>query len=458
MERRFERRRRQILEETHVRPAGVRERLNRRERFAEPFVASLRRRELKEHAQVYLSGLLSDLDRKNTESIAYRHDQDRQGLQRFIGWAEWDPGPRVDELVRQVSWELGEAEGVIIFDPSGHKKCGNDSVGVARQWLGRWGKVDNGQVGVYMGYASRREHALVDVRLYFPKEWAKDKVRRKKCGVPRAVRYRTRHELALEMRETTGGNLPHAGIAGDDEMGRSSHFRRELRGRGERYLLAVPSNTGIRDLDATAPSYGGRGRRPQVPFRRVDLGCRSRPAKAWRRIDVRDGEKGPLMMEIVTTRVRARTERSSRDPTDELLVVTRSREENGTMKYDDHLSNAPPDPSLEELARVVKAAHRVEDAIKRAKSEAGLSDYEGRTWAGWHHHQILSLIAVWFLIRETPRGKKIHPGPDGSTNSYLAGGSVASGLRPHVSWLGPTVHETPEPPPGIGPVPSLQTA
>src|SRR3972149_4909545 len=101
-----------------------------------------------------------------------------------------------------------------------------------------------------MAYASRKEHALIDMRLYFSKEWARDKRRRKKCGVPREVRFRTRHQLALEMLAQRGAMLPHAWIAGDDEMGRSSTFRRDLRGLGEQYLLAVPSNTLVRDLDA----------------------------------------------------------------------------------------------------------------------------------------------------------------------------------------------------------------
>ena len=93
------------------------------------------------------------------------------------------------ELARQIGIEIGEDDGVIVFDPSGHKKCGNDSVGVQRQWLGRLGKVDNGQVGIYMGYASRKEHGLVDMRLYLPKDWVKDKTRRNKCGVPKQIRH-----------------------------------------------------------------------------------------------------------------------------------------------------------------------------------------------------------------------------------------------------------------------------
>jgi len=433
MERRFEVRKQEILAEAEVKAEVSNGMLKRLKRFVAPFVACLKRPEPKEHAEVYIAGLLSDLERKNTESIAYRHDLDRQNLQRFIGWASWDHQPLLEELAQQVGSQLGEDDGVIVFDPSGHEKCGNDSVGVQRQWLGRLGKVDNCQVGIYMGYASRREHALVDVRLYLPQDWAQDKIRRNKCGVPKDIRYQTRHELALEMLKNNGAHLPHAWIGGDDEMGRSSRFRRDLRALDERYLLAVPSNTNIRDLDSPPPAYGGRGQPPRQPLRRVDNWRVSLAEDVWTRIAVRDGEKGPLVLETVKRRVIARTERSYRDPTEELLVVARSADANGQMKYDYYLSNAPAETPLEELARVVKAEHRVEDGLKRAKSEAGLSDYEVRTWAGWHHHQTLSLIATWFLIREMRQGKKTHPGYLGSTDSHLTGDAAAASLRPAIS-------------------------
>ena len=435
MERRFEARKQKILDEAEIKPEVADGMVKRLEQFAEPFIASLGRREAKQNARVYISGLLSDLGRKNVESIAYRHDQDRRGLQRFIGLAPWPHQPLLEELAQQVGVELGEDDGVIVFDPSAHQKCGQDSVGVQRQWLGRLGKVDNGQVGIYMGYASRKEHALVDVRLYLPKEWAKDKARRKKCGVPKEIRYQTRHELALEMLDLHGRHLPHAWIAGDDEMGRSSRFRRDLRALDEQYLLDVPSNTNIRDLEVEPPAYCGHGRVPKQPFQRVDTWCDSLNKAAWAQINVRDGEKGPLVLEIVKRRVVARTERSHVETGEELLVVTRSVDENDKMKYDYHLSNAPPDTPLEELARVIKAEHRIEDGLKRAKSEAGLSDYEVRTWIGWYHHQTLSLIAGWFLIRETRRGEKIHPSHHGATDSHHVVHSVTSGLRPPTSWL-----------------------
>jgi len=436
MERRFEIQKRKILKEADIKPQVFNGMLKRLEEFVKPFIASLGRREPKENAHIYISGLLSDLGRKNVESIAYRYDRDRRALQRFIGSVPWDHQPLLEELARQIGAELGEDDGVIVFDPSGHKKCGNHSVGVQRQWLGRLGKVDNGQVGIYMGYASRKEHALVDMRLYLSKQWAKDKARRKKCGVPKQIRYQTRHEQALDMLKNNGKYLPHSWIAGDDEMGRSSRFRRDLRALGEQYLLAVPSNTGIRDLDSPPPAYGGRGQPPKQPFQRVNVWRGSLGDDAWSRINVRDGEKGPLVIEIVKRRVVARTERSWHDFTEELLVVTRTPDGNGKVKYDYYLSNAPVETPLEELARVIKAEHRIEDSLKRAKSEAGLSDYEVRTWAGWHHHQTLSLIATWFLICETQRGKKIYTGTDDSAGSRSAVLAVASSLRPQISRLG----------------------
>jgi len=456
MERRFEIRKREILQEVDIKPEVADGMVKRLEQFAQPFIASFGRREPKENARMYMCGLMSDLERKNTESIAYRYDQDRRALQQFIGSAPWDHQPLQQELAQQVGAELGEDDGVIVFDPSGHKKCGNDSVGVQRQWLGRLGKVDNGQVGIYMGYASRKEHALVDERLYLSKQWASDKARRKKCGVPKNIRYQTRHELALDMLKNNGKYLPHGWIAGDDEMGRSSGFRRDLRTLGERYLLAVPSNTGIRDLESKPPVYSGRGQPPKQPFERVDRWREALSDNAWMKINVRDGEKGPLVTEIVKRCVVARTERGWDDCTEELLIVIRTPEGNGTMKYDYYLSNVPADTPLEELARVVKAEHRIEDCLKRAKSEAGLSDYEVRTWAGWYHHQTLSLIALWFLILETRRGKKIYAGADGSTGSSYVVHAVARCLRPQISRLVGTLCQTQKQPERTGSVLSLQ--
>jgi len=264
---------------------------------------------------------------------------------------------------------------------------------------------------MYLGSVSRKGQSRADTRLYLPKEWTKDKARLDKAGVPHASRaYRTRHQLALEMLAKNGAALPHRWIAGDDEMGRPAWFRRRLAALDERYLLAVPSNTAIRDLETPLPEYRGQGRRPARPWHSVQAWGQALAATAWRCLDVRDGVKGPLVVEIVTRRVVSRTHRRQQGD-EELLVVIRSRDRDQAqvMQVDYYLSNAAPETPLGELARVAKAAHRIEECIQRSKSEAGLADYEVRHWTGWQHHQTLSLLATWFLVRETQRGKKMDP-------------------------------------------------
>lgn len=376
--------------------------------FVEPFTRSILQAKQRRRAAAFIGGLMSDVERKNAESIAYRHDQERKEMQYFLGESRWDHQPPLIELATQVGRELGQPDGVIVFDPSGFPKKGTESVGVQRQWCGRLGKIENCQVGVYLGYVSAVEHALVNMRLYLPREWAKDKGRRKKCHVPREVKFQTRHELCLEMLDEVGPLLPHGWIAGDDEMGRSSSFRRELRSRNERYLLAVPSNTLIRDLEVEVPEPAGPGAPRKAPFVRADKWRLSLPESAWTTIEVRDAEKGPLVVEVTTCRVQAKADGKRVGP-EELVVIIRSRDEGGAMKHDYYLSNAEPEVPRRELARVAKAEHRIEECLQRGKSECGLADYEVRSWGGWHHHQALSLIAAWFLNCELRAGKKIGP-------------------------------------------------
>jgi SRSO17 transposase len=389
MERRFAARREQLLADAEVDPRIPRGVLLRLERFLEPFVQCLQRSEQILHAQAYVAGLLSDLPYKNVESIAYLHDREREPLQQFIGQSPWDHSPLLTELARQVGQQLGSPDGVLVFDPSAFPKKGDASVGVQRQWCGRLGKIDNCQVGVYLAYVGRSDHALVDVRLYLPKEWAVDKERRTRAGVPRKVRFRTRHELILEMLDERGPLLPHAWISGDDELGRCSWFRQALQSRHEAYLLAVPSNTSVRDLTTPEPPYTGRGRRPALPFTRVDQWCAALPETAWQTIEVRAGEKGPVTVQGVRTLVQARTEGRA-SAAAEQLVVFRERQGDGAWKHDYLLSNGALSTPLPEFARVFKAQHRVEECLQRAKGEAGLADYEVRTWRGWHHHQTLT--------------------------------------------------------------------
>jgi SRSO17 transposase len=445
-----------MLAECQVKPEVFANWEERLDEFLDPFALLLKHEKQEEYLDVYLAGLLSNAQRKNAESIAYEHDQSRQSLQHFIGQAEWDDAPLRGELARQIALELGEADGVLVFDPSGFPKKGQSSVGVARQWCGRLGKVDNCQVGVYLAYVARSEHALVDVRLYLPQDWAKDKRRRKKAGVPREIRFATRHTLALQMLDEHGATLPHRWIAGDDEMGRSTAFRRDLRERQELYVLMVPSNTTIRDLDAPAPEYGGRGRPPQQPFQRVDRWAAALSAKAWTQCDVRDGTKGPLVVEVASCRVLARTERGHPDA-EETLLVFRAKQDDGTWKHDYALSNAAAETPLPEFARVLKAEHRIEECLQRAKSETGLGDYQVRNWRGWHHHQTLSLVAAWFVTRETLRGKKIHTGVDGAASPPRLGTAVSETSRRRHAHHHQPPNRTSTPPQRAGRVLPLET-
>jgi SRSO17 transposase len=402
MEARYATRKQQLLAECQVAPAIFDQVMPRLATFMAPFVETFCRQELDQHAHTYICGLLSDVERKNIESIAYRFGQDRLPLQRFIGWAPWEDVPLRQELTRQVAEHLGHAEGVLVFDPSGFPKSGTESVGVARQWCGRLGKVDNCQVAVYLGYVSGEGHTL------------------DKAGVPNAHRgYRSRHQLALDMLQASGTRLPHGWIAGDDEMGRPYWLRRRLNSLGERYMLAVPGNTLIRDLETAPPASSGRGRHPTLPWQRVEAWSAALAEGAWKRIDVRDGSKGPLVVDVVKRRVVARTPRRQQGD-EELLVVLRYRDRDNqqVVKVDFYLSNAAPGTPLWQLARVAKAEHRIEECLQRSKSEAGLADYEVRNWTGWHHHQTLSILATWFLVTETLRGKKMDASDDGTADTH----------------------------------------
>src|SRR5271170_1060894 len=166
MDRRFDARLKEMLAQAEVSPGLVDGFLSRLETFVYPFTASLVGPEQHRHTVEYLTGLLSKLEHKTGEGIAYLHDQERQGLQKFIGQVAWDDRTLLTTLARQVGEDLGETDGVIVFDPSAVAKKGTKSVGVARQWCGRLGNVENCQVGVYMAYVSRQDHSIVNTRLY----------------------------------------------------------------------------------------------------------------------------------------------------------------------------------------------------------------------------------------------------------------------------------------------------
>jgi SRSO17 transposase len=398
--------------------------------FAVPYQHALETEAGKRNLYLYLQGLLSHLPRKNAEDIATLVDVERLVLQAFIGTAPWDHRPLVRVLVGQVVDQLGEPNGIIAFDPSSFPKRGTHSVGVKRQWCSPRGKVDNCQVGVYMGYVSRHDHALLDFRLSLPEEWARDEQRRQACHIPEAVSYRTRHEQCLEMLDLWGAQVPHGWVTGDDELGRHTRFRQALRERGERYVLGVPCTTAIRDLEGPWPAYQGRGRPPKPPWQSVTTWRKAFDPDGWTRLMVRDGEKGPIAIEMIKRHVQTRLERKRTGPQEWLVVTRRPLEDDSALEtqasrdaceqdarycYRYYLTptqthaSEMEEPSLVELARVIKAGICIEASFKRGKSEAGMDEYQVRTWEGWHHHMALTLIAVWFLVSETHWGQQLTP-------------------------------------------------
>jgi SRSO17 transposase len=398
--------------------------------FVVPYQHALETEAGKRNVHLYLQGLLSHLQRKNAEDIATLVDVERLVLQEFIGTAPWDHRPLIKVLVGQVVDHLGEPNGIIAFDPSSFPKRGTHSVGVKRQWCGHRGKVDTCQVGVYMAYVTRRDHALLDFRLSLPEDWARDPQRRQECHVPEEVRYQTRHDQCLEMLEEWGEKVPHGWVVGDDELGRHTRFRQQLRERGERYMLGVPCPTTMRDLEAPLPAYRGRGRRPKAPWQSVTTWRKALHLDGWTRLTVRDGEKGPVEIELVKRRVQTRLERKRTGPHEWLVVTRRPLADDNTLepqasrdacdqdagyRYRYYLTPTGvsgaelEEPSLAELARVIKAGVCIEASFKRSKSEVGMDAYQVRTWEGWHHHMALALMAVWFLLGETHRGQQVTP-------------------------------------------------
>ena len=420
----------ELLSDCLVSPDVFNHMVDRLGDFVVPYQHALETEAGQRNVHLYLAGLLSHLHRKNAEEIAALVDVERLVMQEFIGTAPWDHRPLIKVLVGQVVERLGEPDGIIAFDPSSFPKRGTHSVGVKRQWCGHRGKVDNCQVGVYMGYVSRHDHALLDFRLSLPEDWARDEQRRQECHVPQEVQYHTRHEQCLEMLDAWGEQVPHGWVTGDDELGRHTRFRHELRERGERYVLGVPCTTTMRDLEAPLPAYSRAWTATESPWQSVTDWRKSLDPHAWRRLTVRDGEKGPVAIEMVKRRVQTRLERKRTGP-EEWLVVTRrpladdrtlephasrdATDQDARYRYQYYLTPTVAaevefeEPSLAELARVIKAGACIEASFKRGKGEAGMDEYQVRTWQGWHHHMALSLIAVWFLIGETHRGQQVTP-------------------------------------------------
>ena len=396
-----------LLDDAQLHGATVEACQERLTPFLQRYLPLFYRAEQRDHARVVIEGKLSGLERKTSEPIARRVGQERKPIQIFVGQGAWDDEAVTHELRQHVREEIGAADGILVVDGSAFEKKGEHSCGVARQWCGRLGKVENCQVGVFLAYATARGHALVDRQLYLPKDWALDAERRAECHVPEHVVFQEKWRIAQQLLERSGRDLPHRWIVADDEFGRVSAWRAWLRAQHKRYVLDVPSNTLVRELGVRRAD----GLRPK--FETAQTWAARQPARRWKTITIRDAEKGPLRVQAMDCLVQTKDEDGHVGPV-ERLVVTRTLDAKPVQYYP--LSNAKQAP-LRTLVHVGSERHRIEESLQQGKGEVGLAHYEVRSWVGWHHHMTLSFLALWFLVLEKRRVGEKNPGDHDSASA-----------------------------------------
>jgi SRSO17 transposase len=314
---------------------------------------------------------------------------DEQALHHFIANSPWDERPVLDQIARDANALLGGTDdSFLLIDETGFPKKGRDSVGVARQWCGRLGKVDNCQTAVFASLGKGSLTTLIDTALFLPKEWTLDRARMAEAGVPKAEQtYRTKHELALDLIERALNNgVQFSWIGFDGFYGENGQLLRMIDATGLTFMGDVHCDQSIWTADPTGDKSAKR--------MRADAWVASQGTDAWRRIEMRQGTKGPMEVEVLHGLVwlyQSGDEQAHRWH----LIVTRQP---NRLKYS--LSNAAPDTPVERLAYMQGQRYFVERALEDAKQQGGLGEYQVRGWRGWHHHVALVMMAMLFLTRE----------------------------------------------------------
>jgi SRSO17 transposase len=371
-------------------------------RFADLFA----RPEPREQALKYMRALMSPLSRRNGWQMAQAlGDITPDRMERLVYKAVWDADQAQQRLLSYQIEQMGHPQAIGIFDETGFLKKGDQSVGVARQYSGTAGKVDNCQVAVLFGYRSPRGYGLLDKRLYLPKSWCQDPARRERAQVPKEVRFQTKPQLATQMlRNALKQGLPLRWVTADEVYGNNPKFRRTVSDAGLWYVLAVASNTRVfvhsPQVQSPSESTGRRGRprtrarlvAGQPPAMTVAQVLGALPKEAWQRIGVAQGQKGVIEYNWAAVRV---TESVERLPGQELWLLGRCSLSDGEMAY--YLCHGAWDTTLRELAQVASSRFTIEQCIKENKGEAGMDEYEVRTWPSWHRHMTLSMMAYAWL-------------------------------------------------------------
>ncbi|HJX76659.1 IS701 family transposase [Glutamicibacter sp.] len=378
------------------------------------------RREQREAAHTYLQGLLAPLPRKSIEPMGLAVDGVAptavRALQAFISEGMWDDGRLVQQHWKEVERDLGADDGVLMVDGSDFPKQGVHSVGVKRQYCGELGKRANCQAGVFVGYVSSQGYAMLDRRLYVPAEWLTDDAyteRRRQCGLPADLTFKTKPELAQEMLAAVVQShaLRCQWVVADEAFGGNPALLDGVAGLGLWYFTEVAHTTRVwAERPALhMPPWRGRGRRPQRarlveggPQAQTVLGMASAlPAEAWIRRTIKEGSQGPMVADFAALRVVA--VRDALPGPDVWLVLRRHIE---TQELKTYLCNAPIDTPLETHVRMSGMRWPIETCFEDGKQLLGMGDYEVRSWTGWHHHMTLVILAHFFVVRMSLRFKK----------------------------------------------------
>jgi SRSO17 transposase len=388
--------------------------------FLAPFAPLFRRPQSRASLERYVTGLLTDLPRKNCEAIAAAvAGTSTERLQHLLTDADWDAAALDEARVRQLA-AASPAGGVLVVDDTGLAKQGKASAGVARQYSGTLGKVGNCQVVVSAEYAAdapaatRPLHWPVAARLYLPEPWADDADRCKRAGVPAGVAFATKPAIALDLVDrAVEWGVPFAVVVADANYGSTPAFLDGLEARGCAYVVAVDADFGLRwpeEVRAAAappPPYGGRGRPRKTPLpprhTAAELAA-AIPDAAWRTVTWRTGTAGPLRRRVAALRLHRGTggragntrARVTTGPEGWFLVERPAVGEEGDPKY--YLSNLPPDTPLERLVALAHSRWVVEQFYEDAKGECGLADHQGRRWDSLHRHLALAMLAYTFLV------------------------------------------------------------
>ncbi len=337
-----------------------------------------RRAEARGRAKRYLAGLLDRVERKNGWQLAeHLGEPGPQGVQRLLNAADWDVEAVRDDLRSYVTEHLGHAAGVLIVDETGFLKKGTKSVGVQRQYRGTAGRIENCQIGVFVGYASHQGRAFLDRELYLPQEWVQDPARRGEAGVPPAVRFATKPELARQMlARAFAAGVPASWVSGDEIYGNDGAFRRWLVAENHPYVLAVSAHHPLWQSGTQE---------------RADHLIAALPPAAWAPLSAGAGSQGERLYDWACIQVPY----ESAPGTAHWLLARRSLSDPTEHAY--YRVFGPADTSVATMVRVAGMRWAIEASFEDAKGAVGLDHYEVRTWTAWYRHVTLALLAHAYL-------------------------------------------------------------